>query len=76
MFDIGWYEILVLVGVGFLVVGPKDLPRAMLVLGRLAGKVRRTVQSIQHDLTCLAHEAEVAERLKEESQAGEKKDNE
>ncbi|MDE3115735.1 MAG: twin-arginine translocase subunit TatB, partial [Pseudomonadota bacterium] len=40
MFDIGWSEILVVLVVALVVVGPKDLPRLMRTLGRWVRKAR------------------------------------
>lgn len=34
MFGIGWSEMLVIIAVGVLVIGPKDIPKAMYQLGR------------------------------------------
>jgi sec-independent protein translocase protein TatB len=42
MFGIDWQELLVIVFVAVLVIGPKDLPRAMRTAGKWLGKVRRT----------------------------------
>ena len=47
MFDIGWSEILVIVVVAIVVVGPKDLPRLMRTFGRYAGKLRRAAAEFQ-----------------------------
>jgi sec-independent protein translocase protein TatB len=47
MFDIGWSEILVIVAVAFLVIGPKDLPEVMHTLGRIA----RRASYIRYALT-------------------------
>ena len=41
MFDIGASELLVIVIVAILVIGPKDMPRAMRTAGRWIGKLRR-----------------------------------
>ena len=38
MFEIGWSEILVIAVVAIVVIGPKDLPRAMRFVGQWAGK--------------------------------------
>ena len=41
MFDIGASELLVIVVVAILVIGPKDMPNAMRAAGRWIGKMRR-----------------------------------
>lgn len=58
MFDVGWPELLLVMAVALVAVGPKDLPRAMHAFGLWAGKVRRMIRGIQHDFDRLAHEAE------------------
>ncbi len=47
MFDIGWSELLVIIVVAIVVVGPKDLPRLMGTFGRYAGKLRRAAAEFQ-----------------------------
>lgn len=40
MFDVGWAEILVIVAVAVLVIGPKDIPKVMYGIGRLARRLQ------------------------------------
>jgi sec-independent protein translocase protein TatB len=40
MFDLSWAHILILLVVALIVVGPKDLPRLMHIIGRWMGKAR------------------------------------
>jgi sec-independent protein translocase protein TatB len=40
MLDIGWAEMLVVVAVAVLVIGPKDIPKVMTALGRLARRLQ------------------------------------
>lgn len=40
MLDIGWGELLVVIAVTVLVVGPQDIPKVMRTLGRLARRVQ------------------------------------
>ena len=47
MFDIGWSELLVIIVVAIVVVGPKDLPRLMGTFGHYAGKLRRAAADFQ-----------------------------
>ena len=41
MFDIGWTEMMVVVLVLILVVGPKDLPKVVRTVGQWTAKARR-----------------------------------
>ncbi|NVK34810.1 MAG: twin-arginine translocase subunit TatB [Rhodobacteraceae bacterium] len=58
MFDIGWTEIMVIVSVAIIVVGPKDLPRMLRTVGQTIGKVRRMSRDFQSTFTDAIREAE------------------
>lgn len=58
MFDIGWTEILVIVSVAIIVVGPKDLPRMLRTVGQTIGKVRRMSREFQSTFNDAIREAE------------------
>lgn len=47
MLDIAWSELLLVIAVAILVVGPKELPGALRALGRIIGKVRRTADEFR-----------------------------
>jgi len=61
MFDIGWSELLVIVVVAIVVVGPKELPRLMGTFGRYAGKLRRAAGDFQRQFDEAMRDSEVAE---------------
>ena len=46
MFDIGWTELLTVAVVAIVVIGPKDLPRAMRTVGQWTGKMKRMACSM------------------------------
>lgn len=50
MFDIGGPELVVILLVALLVLGPKRLPEAARFLSRIAREIRRAVEDITHDL--------------------------
>lgn len=50
MFNIGFFELLVVVIVALLVLGPERLPKVFHVLGRLLGRGRRFWQSLQDEI--------------------------
>lgn len=64
MFGIDWQELLVIVFVAVLVIGPKDLPRAMRTAGRWIGKVRRTSNHFRAGIDAMIREAEMEEMEK------------
>ena len=61
MFDIGWSELLVIIVVAIVVVGPKELPKLMGTFGHYAGKLRRAAADFQHQFDEAMRETEVAE---------------
>ncbi|MEM7046276.1 MAG: Sec-independent protein translocase protein TatB [Pseudomonadota bacterium] len=58
MIDIGWQELLIVGVVLILVVGPKDLPRAIYKFGQWVGYLRRSMNSIQRHINMAAHQSE------------------
>jgi len=50
MFDIGFWEIFILFGIGLVVLGPERLPRVAMKVGNWAGQARRTARSLTTQL--------------------------
>tara|TARA_B100002052_G_scaffold294052_1_gene318201 strand:- start:244 stop:477 length:234 start_codon:yes stop_codon:yes gene_type:complete len=51
--QIGWFEILVVVGIAIVVIGPKDFPVMLKKIGSWIGSIKRTVSSFQNQITDL-----------------------
>ena len=64
MLDIGASELLMIVIVAVVVIGPKDLPRALRTAGRWIGKVRRTSNHFRAGIEAIIREAEMEEMEK------------
>lgn len=64
MFDIGAGELLVILIVAVVVIGPKDLPLAMRTAGRWIGKVRRVSAHFRSGIDAMVREAELEEMEK------------
>ncbi|MDP5104268.1 MAG: Sec-independent protein translocase protein TatB [Erythrobacter sp.] len=64
MFDIGAAELLVIIIVAVVVIGPKDLPLAMRVAGRWIGKVRRISAQFRSGIDTMVREAELEDMEK------------
>lgn len=64
MFDIGAAELLVIVVVAVIVIGPKDMPLAMRTVGRWIGKIRRVSSHFRTGLDAMVREAELEEMEK------------
>ena len=59
MFDLGAAELLVIVVVAILVIGPKDMPAAMRAAGRWIGKLRRMSSHFRSGLDEMVRQAEI-----------------
>jgi sec-independent protein translocase protein TatB len=64
MFDIGAAELLVIIIVAVLVIGPKDMPLAMRNAGRWIGKVRRVSAHFRTGVDAMVREAELEDMEK------------
>jgi len=59
MFDIGWSEMVFVAIIAVLVIGPKDLPRAIATIGKYIRKARGLARDFQSGIDDLAKEAEL-----------------
>ena len=51
--QIGWFEILIIVVVAILVIGPKDFPKVLNKVGSWIGSTKRYFSDIQNKMTKL-----------------------
>ena len=65
MFDIGSSELLLIIVVAIVVIGPKDLPRALYKLGQVVGKARGMARHFRTGLDAMVREAELEELQKQ-----------
>lgn len=68
MFDLGWSELLLVAVVAIIVVGPKELPRALRTVGQWAAKVRGVAREFQNSVDDMIRESEL-EELRRETQS-------
>ncbi|MEQ9638947.1 MAG: Sec-independent protein translocase protein TatB [Alphaproteobacteria bacterium] len=61
MLDIGWTEMLVIAVVAVVVIGPKELPRALRTAGQLLGKARGLARDFQRHVDDMVRESELDE---------------
>ena len=71
--QIGWFEILIIVSIAIIVVGPKDIPFVLKKIGSWIGSIKRYVTNIQKDITSI--DIENMENKSEKNKTV-KKDNE
>jgi sec-independent protein translocase protein TatB len=64
MFDIGASELLLIVIVAVVVIGPKDLPAALRTAGRWMGKIRRVSGHFRAGVDAMIREAEMEDMEK------------
>lgn len=50
MFDIGFWELFILFGIGLIVLGPERLPRVAMKVGNWVGNARRTARTLTTQL--------------------------
>jgi sec-independent protein translocase protein TatB len=64
MFDIGWSEIAVIAVVALIVIGPKELPGVLRMVGQWMGKARKMAGEFQGQFQEAMREAEMADLKK------------
>jgi sec-independent protein translocase protein TatB len=68
MFDLSWSHILIVLIVALVVVGPKDLPKLMRIVGRWVGKARAMADQFRKSFDEMARQSELDE-LRQEIEA-------
>lgn len=64
MFDVGASELLLVVVVAIVVIGPKDLPLALRTAGRWIGRIRRVSGHFRSGIEAMIREAELEDMEK------------
>jgi sec-independent protein translocase protein TatB len=65
MFDIGWSELLLVAVIAIVVVGPRDLPRALRAMGQWMNRIRRAAREFQSNIDEMVRETELEDLRKE-----------
>lgn len=65
MFDVGPSELLLIVVVAVVVIGPKDLPRALYKIGQVVGKAKGMARHFRTGVDAMIREAELEELQKQ-----------
>ena len=75
--QIGWLEILAIVIIAILVLGPKEFPIALKKIGSYFGKLKKTISSLQREVSSVTNEIDVEKDINNSDLKKEnKKDNE
>jgi sec-independent protein translocase protein TatB len=67
MLDMSWGEVLVIGAVALIVIGPKDLPKALRTVGNMTAKMRKMASEFQGQFNEAMREAELDEIRKQVS---------
>jgi len=70
---IGWFEILIIVAVAIIVVGPKDFPLMLKKVGSWIGSVKRYVSNVQNEVSSITEDA-IDKNLNEDFNVSREKD--
>ena len=70
---IGWFEILIIVAVAIIVVGPKDFPLMLKKIGSWFGSVKRYINNVQNEVTSITEDS-IDKNINEDISVNTKKD--
>ena len=71
---IGWFEILIIVAVAIIVVGPKDFPLMLKKIGSWFGSVKRYINNVQNEVTSITEDS-IDKNINENIELNTKKDD-
>ena len=67
--QIGWFELLVIIIVAILVIGPKDFPIVLRKIGTWVGSIKRYFSDVQKDMSEITN---LEEKTKDKDKSDEK----
>ena len=67
MFDIGWQELFIIAAIAIIVVGPRDLPRALKSISGYISKAKSMVRELQSGIDEVAREVDL-ENIRKDAQ--------
>ena len=70
---IGWFEILIIVVVAIIILGPKDFPLMLKKVGSWIGSVKRYVNNVQNEVSSITEDT-IDKNLDEDLNVNKKKD--
>ena len=71
---IGWFEILIIITVSIIILGPKDFPLMLKKVGSWIGSIKRYVNDVQSEVTSITDET-INKNLNDEVNVDTKKDS-
>ena len=73
--QIGWLEILAIVVIAILVLGPKEFPIALKKIGSYFGKLKNTLSSFQREVNQVTENIDIEKDIENQKANKTKKDN-
>ena len=70
---IGWFDILIIVVVAIIIVGPKDFPLMLKKVGSWIGSIKRYVSNVQREVSSITEDT-IEKNMNEDSEVNTKKD--
>ena len=74
--QIGWLEILTVVIIAILVLGPKEFPIALKKIGSIFGKIKNTFSSFQREVSSVADDIDIEKDINNSKQSNKETNNE
>ena len=71
--QIGWLEILAIVIISILVLGPKEFPMALKKLGSYFGKIKSTISSFQREVSSATNDIDFEKDIKNQTSSKKEK---
>ena len=69
--QIGWFEILIIVGIAIIVIGPKDFPIMLKKIGSWIGSAKRYINNVQNEVSNIDLEDNKIEKKEEKKHESE-----
>ena len=70
--QIGWLEILAVVVIAILVLGPKEFPIALKKIGSYVGKLKTLFSNFQQEVTSVTEEIDIEKQISKEEKINNK----
>ncbi len=70
--QIGWLEILAVVVIAILVLGPKEFPIALKKIGSYVGKLKTLFSNFQQEVTSVTEEIDIEKKISKEEKINNK----
>ena len=70
---IGWFEILIIVVIAIIILGPKDFPLMLKKVGSWIGSAKRYVNNVQNEVSSITEDT-IDKNLSEDDNVNKKKD--